>query len=185
MSKPAIIEKLENLLVTHLPFKEEAQVVYFLVEAIKILDRDNNKKYPLIRFYRDWSVHTVKDKITPEIRTIMGEIYRDLALQLTNKRIIKKKTKIIGFMYMEDLQEELRLFFAEYGLPVLLVDVKENWMSFVTLLVKVLEDQEIIKPCKEISSFAFTPSDPECVSGIIRFTTKIGDYYEYPFGNIY
>ncbi len=185
MSKPSIIEKLENLLASHLPFKEEAQVVYFLVETIKILDRDNNQKYPLIRFYRDWSVHTTKDKITNEIKTIMGEIYKDLSIQVTNKGINGKKAKIIDFMYMEDLQDELRLFLAEYGLPVLLVVVKENWISFVTLLVKVLEDQPIIKPCKEISSFAFTPANPGCVSGIIKFTTKIGGYDDYIFGNAY
>src|ERR1035438_1539807 len=77
MGKPAIIEKLDEFLKKHMPLDEECLVVYLLVEIRKILDHENNGKYPISRFYSDWCVHTAKDKITPQIKVIMEGIRKE------------------------------------------------------------------------------------------------------------
>ena len=75
---PDIQFKLERFFNERLPFTEEWQIVYLLVEIRKILDRGNNRKYPLLRFYADWAVHTAKDRINSEIKTIMERILDEI-----------------------------------------------------------------------------------------------------------
>jgi hypothetical protein len=186
MGRLEIVEKLNKFSNKHMPFTEESQVVYLLVEIRKILDRDNNHKYPLLRFYCDWSVHTEKDRITKEMRGIMAEIYADVANQIIQHPLpVTKKTKVISFMYMEDLQVELQQFLKEYSLPDSLTSNKDNWLAFVKLLVKVLADQPINEPCDGIKTFAFLPAAEGCVLGRIDFTDNINGYDHYDFGNAY
>src|ERR1700722_17623333 len=114
MSQPELFLKLERLL-TSGPFTSEAQVIYFLVETQKLLDRDSNKKYRLMKFYRDWSVHTNKDRITPEIRRIIGDIYQELLRGSPSHAISGKADAFIG---MDELGNEIALFLKEYNLPL-------------------------------------------------------------------
>jgi len=79
--KPQIIEKLNKFLENHTPFKEECQAVYLMVELRKLLDREkedrkntNEKYFPLIRFYCDWTVHTSKKYKTEAISGVMNKI---------------------------------------------------------------------------------------------------------------
>jgi len=183
MGRVEILEKLNTFLERHKTFSEESHVLYLLVEARKLLDRDNNRKYPILRFYCNWSVHTDKDS-TREMETIMDEIYRDIERQISNPALVGMtgKTKIIGFMYMEDLQAEMIKFLQEYEMPTLLTD-KGNWLEFVNLLGKILADQPIKSPCKSIKQFAFLPAADGCIRGRIDFIKKIGRYNYYQFGN--
>lgn len=187
MSRPDIINKLDRLLHGRMPFTEEWHVVYLLVEIRKVSDRDNNrKKYPLLRFYCDWCVHTDKDRITPEMQAIMTDIYADIFNELTNHLRVKKgSSKIVGFMYMEDLKIEVQTFLQEYGLMDSLVSDKENWIAFVSNLVNVLVDQPINNPTPDIRQFSFVPSAPGCVQGVVVFTNNIGNYSHYNFGNVF
>jgi len=172
MSHPQLIDKLTQFLDSHLPLSEECHVVYLLVEIRKLLDRDNNSAYPLLRFYCDWCVHTKKDRITPQIKTIMKQIYSDMLDWSTNKPMAGKP-KIVSFMYFEDVQVETQSFLAEYGFSTLLTDTEENWIGFISLLVSVLADQPIISPTDDIQEFCFLPASPRCVSGIVIFTNSM------------
>lgn len=185
MGKPEIARKLKTLCENFLPFTEECQVVYLLVEIRKMLDRDNNRDYPLLRFYCDWCVHTEKDRITIEMESIMNEIYAGIYDQITNKSYHAEKTKIVGFAYMEDLQGEMNAFLALYNLSDTYLTDGDNWISFVSLLVRVLADQPINNPCATIQRFSFIPTAPGCVEGEVIFTNKIGSYDYYTFGNAY
>jgi hypothetical protein len=91
MSRPEIVDKLNSFLSTHHTFTEEAQVVYLLIEIRKILDRDSNMKYPLLRFYCDWCVHTRKDKITPQIKLIMEQLYTNIKDQIQHPAVANTK----------------------------------------------------------------------------------------------
>ncbi len=116
---------------------------------------------------------------------IMEDIYHDIEVQIHNPALASSKTRIIGFMYMEDLQTEMKNFLCEYGLPQSLAIDKNNWLAFVKLLVKILADQPINNPCNDIETFAFLPASEGCVYGRIDFTKKIGIYNYYNFGNAY
>lgn len=183
MGRLEIVEKLQTFL-QKMPFTEECHVIYLLVEIRKILDREENKKYPLLRFYCDWSVHTAKDRITPEIKNLMSEIYLDVSEQMLNIYPLNKKVKIVSFSYMEDLQIEVGQFLQEYGLPQELV-IKENWLEFVKLCVRVLSDQPINNPCIDIQRFSFIPAAKNCVGVRIDFTHKVGDFDYYQLRNAY
>lgn len=185
MGRIEIVEKLDTFLNNHAPFTEECHTVYLLVEIRKILDHDKNMKYPLLRFYADWSVHTEKDKITKEMEAIMNDIYQDVAKRITDPYHLERgKVKIVDFVYMEDLQAETEKFLQEYGLPTMLIN-KANWLEFVKLSVKVLADQPINKPCADIERFSFIPAANDCVGVRIDFSHKVGTYDYYQLRNAY
>src|SRR3990167_7555914 len=116
----------------------------------------------------------------------MKDIYQDVEKQIANPALVGMggKTKVIGFMYMEDLQTEIEKFLQEYELPTLLAK-KANWLEFVKLLVKILADQPINTPCADIKQFAFLPAADGCVRGRIDFTKNIGKYIYNNSGNDY
>ena len=185
MGQIEIIDKLNLFLNKHNPFIEECHVLYTLVEIRKVLDHKNNRKYPILRFYCNWSVHTDKDS-TKEMKAIMENIYEDVKKQIANPALvgIKGKTKVVGFMYMEDLQSEILKFLQEYELPTSLTE-RSNWLEFIKLLVKILVDQPINTPCAGIKQFTFLPAADGCVCGKIDFVKNIGQYGYYQFGNVY
>lgn len=183
MGRIEIVDKLNLFLDKHAPFTEECQVVYMLVETRKVLDRDNNPKYPTLRFYCNWSVHTDKNP-TKEMEAVMNDIYQDIKKQIANPALVSGKTKIIGFMYMEDLQAEMAKFLQEYQLPISLTK-ENNWLEFLKLFVKILVDQPINSPSVDIKQFAFLPAADGCVRGRIDFNKNIGQYSYYQFGNTY
>jgi hypothetical protein len=185
MGRIEIVNKLNLFLEKHAPFTEECHVLYSLVEIRKVLDRENNREYPILRFYCNWSVHTDKDS-TKEMEVVMKDIYRDIEKQIANPALVgmKGKMKVIGFMYMEDLQIEIQKFLQEYELPISITE-KNNWLEFVKLFVKILADQPINTPSADIKQFAFLPAADGCVRGRIDFVKNIGRYSYYQFGNFY
>ena len=185
MGRVEIVEKLNTFLDKHSPFTEECHVSYLLVEIRKVLDRENNHKYPILRFYCNWSVHTDKDS-TQEMEAIMKDIYRDVEKQIANPALVGMggKTKVIGFLYMEYVQAEIEKFLQEYQLPISLTE-KSNWLEFVKLLVKILADQPTNTPRADIKQFAFLSAADGCVRGRIDFVKNIGQYSYYQFGNAY
>ncbi len=184
MSRPDIIRKIGSFL-TKVSFSQESEVIYFLVEIRKVLDRDENRNYPVLRFYCDWSVHVSKDRITPEMTAIMKEIFDEIQFQVKSGQRIVEIQAIKRFMYMDELRAEITRFLANYGLPTELIAEEEIWLQFITSIVQILTDQPIIKPCKEIQKFSFMPSRFGCVRGVVLFTEKIGEYGYLEFGNAY
>ena len=91
MGRYQIEEKSNTFLKEHDPFRGECDVVYLLIEIRKILDHENNNKYPILRFYSDWAVHTEKDKITKEIKKVMPELAQDKVKKFIEKHKIKKE----------------------------------------------------------------------------------------------
>ncbi len=183
MGRIEIINKLNTFLDKHASFTEECHILYLLVEIRKVLDRENNHKYPILRFYCNWSVHTDKhpDK---EMETLMDDIYKDIKKEIINPALVgmRGKIKVISFMYMEDLQEEMLKFLQEYQLPTSLTE-RSNWLEFVKLFVKILADQPINTPSADIKQFTFLPASNGCVCGRIDFVKNIGQYGYYQFGN--
>src|SRR5437867_1739661 len=62
MGRAAIEEKLNRQLSSKAPVTE-ARVVYILVLTRKLLERQGElNKYPMLRFYCDWALHTNMDR---------------------------------------------------------------------------------------------------------------------------
>lgn len=183
MSKPEIIDKLNKLLQNSLPFTEECQVVYLLVEIRKVLDRDGNTKYPILRFYCNWIVHTDK-RTSPEIELIMQKIYAEACNSIAVPNGARMNT-MTDFIYMENLRTQLSDFLGEYGLPKPLTDDDDHWISTVTLLVDILVDQPIKAPCAGVTEFLFEPAAPRCVWATIVFDNLVGGYSHLTLKNAY
>src|ERR1022692_4292685 len=136
MSKPAIIDKLEKFLNKHMPPNEECLVIYLLVEIRKILEHENNGKYPLCRFYADWCVHTAKDKVTQQIKLIIQGIQKEFFDSIVKGLPINKEPKLHDFLSMDELRKELRGFLQDHGLPDSIIE-RANWVGFQSLLVSI------------------------------------------------
>ena len=161
-----ILDKLKAFLKLHMPFNEECHAVYLLVEARKLLDREKSTPYPLLRFYADWSVHTAKDRITPQIKTTMECIYRNI-MEGVSKGDIRADAILGPFVSMQQLQIEMQDFLKTYGLPMTLIG--NGWVPFQSLLARVLVDQPINNPCVGMQRFSFAQGATGSVVGKVVY----------------
>ena len=69
MSSNEISDKLRAFVDRYCPLTEECHAVYLMVELRKIIDQQQ-LKLSLLKFYADWTVHSSKDRITPEVRQV-------------------------------------------------------------------------------------------------------------------
>ncbi|HVB25724.1 MAG TPA: hypothetical protein VNG51_27555 [Ktedonobacteraceae bacterium] len=146
--KDAIIEKLDRFLGGLDLFTEEYEAVYLMVELRKLLDREvermpKKKKFPLVRFYCNWTVHTSKAQnngLVTQVKSIIDEIL---------------KTQSADFL-MPAFRIELSNLLAAFGLPEKLCS-DATWNQFVNVFVQVLADQPIDKLEGSVSSFCYKP----------------------------
>ncbi len=174
--KSEILEKLDTFLSTHIPFKEECEAVYLMVELRKLMDREEEGKkkrkrteegpFPLIRCYSDWAVHTAKDYITPSIANVMNRINE----LLSTKGTPYPKNDNIDFLFLPELREEMKHLFSEYHLTTTLCSDEDTWKHFISVFVQILADQPMKNPIPAISAFCFVPSNPGHIMVKITFT---------------
>ena|SRR2546426_1138790 len=190
MSRSELIDKLEGFLGVHVPLSEECHVVYVMVEIRKILDHERSvdaeqtKKHRLLRFYCDWAVHTEKSRITEEIRVIVADIFEAAKDHIENGWMREGSSRLMNFAHMKDLQSEMQSFLSDRGISSALVQ-GDQWVHFVELLVKVLENQPILNPTDTVESFAFLPVAEGSVRGLIKFAHPINGWPAYQFLNAY
>lgn len=152
MAREEIIEKLDKFLTRYPIFKEECHVVYLLVEIRKLLDRDNNPNFLLVRFYCNWTVHTTKEKhgVIKEIIDKIDECYSPSSHHPI------KDDGIFDFLNMNELKKELGELFDRYSLPTSIFE-DNGWSAFVDILTEVLSDQPILSPKEGIKSISLIP----------------------------
>lgn len=122
--KRQILEKLDNSLRN---FKSEADVVYILTRIGKILEIDEKKQdYPVINFYRNWSVHKQIDDV--------GNVRHYL------EDFIHNKENRDSLLFHKPLFEELNLFSKNYSVSNL---SGEQAADFAYLLGKVISDTPV------------------------------------------
>lgn len=187
MAREEIIDKLNKFIAERTPVAEESQVVYVMVEIRKILDHNKDHwrdgDFTLLRFYCDWTVHTDKSRITENMKSAMQEIFRDIKFQMEMPAMAQSNSSVTRFVYMEALRAEMRRFLEEHDINLNLVN--NGWMSFVQVLVKVLENQEMLNPTDDIVSFTFLPANAGCVVVKAVLKHQINGYDYYKFGNAY
>jgi len=127
-----IIRKLRKFLDEHLPIFEECHVVYSLIEIRKVIEKNPEKRYPVLRFYCNWVVHSCKDRDNIAIVEIAAKIYESIknaAIFPNHKIFIPKDDSILEFIGMAELMKELKVFFVDFGLPDNIFN-NNNWPSF-------------------------------------------------------
>lgn len=180
--KKEITTKLNKLLLDK-EYSKENEITYLMVETRKLLEIMKDKSYPLLRFYCDWTLHYRKDKITPDIKQIIKRIDESIPKDTSKYAVLSILNRAnINFIYMKELQKELKLFLKQINLPLDLVGNKNEWISFVKALTKILANQPIMNPIDSIESFSFVPAREGATIWIIKFKDERG---ECKFGNIY
>ena len=155
MAREEIIEKLGGFFRAHPQFADESEVVYLFVEIRKLIDKEgSSQKYSLLKFYCDWSVHSRKDKITDEIRSVMNTVYEEF---LQSRSLKTEFTMaLFNFVGMSALKHELSSFLVEHSLDVDFLEEK-NWnQNVLPLIHSILVDQPLVNPHEKIKYFNFT-----------------------------
>jgi len=187
MAREEIIEKLDDFLNHHNPLTEECHVVYLMVEIRKILDHEKDHRqtgdFSLLRFYCDWTVHTEKTRITDNMRAVMGILYKDAKSHIEAPALREAMSPVMQFAYMDKLKDQITRFLKDRGLSSSLVN--DGWISFIGVLVRVLENQPINDPTEDIAVFSFIPAAEGCVAGVMYFKEPINGYDHYKFANAY
>jgi hypothetical protein len=165
-----IISKLHQFLENHSPISEESEVVYLMVELRKLLDRlleeeAVGERFPLIRFYADWTVHTRKDRISRQMQEIMEWVDRNCHPY--------PKNGDLSFLSMPHLREEMSQLFQNFDLPLTFFE-PENWLTFATILSQVLADQPIMQPTPIIGRFYYGNIGAEGIIATIDFSDGRG-----------
>lgn len=185
MAVPEIIDKLLSFLQKENIFTEECEVVYFMVEARKVIDQQK-LNLPILKFYADWCVHSSKDRITPEIKEMSEQMYAGAVARINDPNSpVDHAAPVSDFVYMVNLRREVGSFLAQYGLPEGLIQTKEEWIQFVSILAKVLENQPIVEPCDDVQEILFEPAAPRCVIGVIVFKTPVNGQGYFRLMNAY
>lgn len=189
MSRSELIDKIEQLLTGHNPVSEECHVVYLMVEIRKIIDQEHSKAtYPVLKFYADWAVHSKKDVVTAEMKQVTKDMYDSAVAQINAPYGLLPEgsaNPIRDFAYMEQLKSEMATFLTAQGITDVLTVNKTTWVAFVGLMVKVLENQPIVKPVPEVSELRFEPANVGCVIAIMMFAEPVNGNAYYRYGNAY
>lgn len=162
--RPEILDKLDLFIRQHVPFQEECEAVYLMVELRKLLDREEIDA-PLVRFYCNWTVHTSKsynDKLMEQVETIIDEV---------------SKTRSADH-HMQAFKEQMSHLFEKQGLNEKLFEAKA-WNSFIIALVQVLADQPIDKLKGDVSSFCYKPGHKDRIVIEISFSNHRKQIFEY------
>jgi hypothetical protein len=147
MGQRQIIDKLKpelDSLDSREAFLEEKDVVYFLVEARKMIYHEKNSDvFPAIKFYADWAVHIDKDHVPQSIKPL----------------IQGHSDNLDEFVNMEYLRQEMARFLGAHGLSQSLVEEK-YWKQFRKKLINVLSEQPLTLKTA-ISKFTFRAIEGE------------------------
>ncbi len=165
---PEIIRKLNEFLDTHVPFKEECEAVYLMVELRKLLDREHGRDdFAKIRFYCDWTVHTSKDGNLGAVRDIMEKLEKSVSNGSPHPT-----QDAFNFFSLPELRDELSDLFSRHGLRANLYQDDKHWTHFVNVFIQALADQPINNPIKSISSVSFVPGNIGARTVTIEFTDQ-------------
>jgi len=141
MNKQIVIDKLKIFLNKHIPFTEEYEVVYFLVEIRKLIE-DDKKHYETLYFYCCWVIHSrlFYDR-TADFLSDKFDGYIDLQKkknEIQNDLINGQK----DFFKLGDLNTELKTFLDKNRLPINFLN-GNAWYEFCQLFLDNITECEI------------------------------------------
>ncbi len=142
--KNDIIKKLKKFII--LPM-DDLYIVYLFVQIRKLLyhreDLHNINKYSyeVLKFYCDWVVHIeLERKRNRQAKNILFELEKVINdCYLNNAPDDIMSSYISAIISFKKLQNELILFFRNYGLPNDILD-KDKWDIFILAFFEVISD---------------------------------------------
>ena len=142
--KVEIIKKLNLELKKEI--KDEARVVYIMSLIRKILDVEKNQKskFKLLNFYCNWSLHV--DLSRPKTTQVITDMLdRDIDCSKSAHDIgVKLNSNHADFFKLNDIKKEIDKFLADNDLPSTLTKKSKQWIKFVKLLLKIIEDCPVV-----------------------------------------
>jgi hypothetical protein len=177
MGKPSIIQKLGKHLADHTPPKEECHVMYLMAEIRKVLEHDNSSgKYPALRLYSNWCVHTQLDRPNNFMKQAAEGIENEIQASIVAGIPPEQGKKLSQFLSMQVLKTTLREFLQENHLSDEITG-GQNWKSFQGLLVNIVSEQPIKAPSKRIAEFIYNDDG----NGIIVFEIEPPQFKSFKF----
>ncbi len=151
MGQHTIVEKLRTLLSKRLT--TEIQVVYFLVGIRKLLEHENKKEtFPVVNFYGNWAVHArlSQSPIADRLVKFFDDLHQRMEAGEKELPISTAFWEIVGW---SALQQELAMCLRHFDLPSELCTEVDDWKSFVTQLIRVIEDSPLhVRIRKEVTA---------------------------------
>lgn len=155
----------------------EPLVVYFLVQIRKLLDHQglNRDKYSNLRFFCDWVVHISKDHLDASTLKLLRGLQSDIEKQIASPTQEAGRAPI-DFAYFEHLKPELLKVLKEEDISTDSLDNEAKWVEFISVLVKVLENQPLVVKKSyglNIKNLVFLPSKDSVVIMQVNFNDPI------------
>lgn len=177
--KTHIVDKLKRFLNQDTPLEKECGVVYLMVELRKLLDREKEegttRRYPLVRFHADWTLHTRKDRITATMEEIMEKVDNSLDPY--------PKDGNLNFLLMPEFRRELTDLPEKYKLPNQFCRNDNEWLGFISTMTQVLADQPLVNPTENIAEFRYVDMRRKGIMANIDFRgNKTGGSITLGFG---
>jgi hypothetical protein len=163
--------------------------ISFLFSELRKSIEVKSKKRKTLKFYCDWLLHPQKDRFHSEMKKYIKEIYQNAVWNITNPARVSSSDKITELIYFKVLRNELKTELLDSNLPTSIIN-GESWLSVIHTLVKLLEDQPLIKPIPEVDFIKFIPSAEGAAILFINFSQPVIDIqgqqnHFYKTGNYY
>lgn len=170
-----IVEKLNGLIVSEGAFTHEKDVVYFLVQLRKLMEREeilNGHKG--IKFYCDWVVHPQKNKNHADISDVYDAIYEECVSHYSEEGIGIEG--VLALLQFKNLKTDLIPLLDRYSLNRTILG--HSWIPFTRSLLSILNDQPLIEPSDKIKEVVVTKQENIYIAKI-SFASPIIDYRGY------
>ncbi|MFH1175572.1 MAG: hypothetical protein V1698_02515 [bacterium] len=141
MDKEVLLDNLRTNMSNNLLFNNGQEVVYFLINARKIIDNENLKtKYKTLYVYCNWIVHSKLDRES-STKFISSLLSPNLILGKSNKEILSNIKKYVNDIFnFEKLKVDIESFVKDKKIPV---NPLLNWSSFCKHFLKEVNASEI------------------------------------------
>ncbi len=165
----AISDGIRDFLNTRFEFTQKSEVVYFLAEVRKVIEKEKN--YNDLRFYCNWVLH---NELTKEsiIKILSSKLDRFVDFSKSKGEIQKKIAHADGgkFIKMKDFKLELLKFLNNKNLPQNIFN-GNKWYKFIELYLEIVYKCPIAHRSPSISGLHLTKDND-------------GYYYEFYINNI-
>lgn len=147
--RPEIVEKLDAVLKEGV--RTEERVVYLLVELRKLLERENDRYFPLVEKFCDWIVHPQLDRKSADAHQLLKDLERVMVMYREVRwREATSDGSAAGYdlgsfrntcevLSLRRFRETLLTCFEKYELPLGLFEQVE-WDGFLDLFSAVVSE---------------------------------------------
>lgn len=158
MAANTIVEKINALIASNGAFSQEKDVIYFLVQLRKLMEREGiHKKHASVTFYCDWALHPKKTCNHKDIKGIYVSIYKECKA-FYDEEDDNNADSILSLLQFKSLRNDIELVFEEYELDKILLDEK-MWTAFSKKLLEVLKDQPLVVNSWDINKIMITKAE--------------------------